>query len=220
MQAQYAYCWYNPTNPTAPEYTTPDAWENDNTTNTIKLTALENAKENNLYANRVSIYASPGTQILINNKIFIVGHSGILELGDNNNKDLLFKEISLQKIKTVELDKEATKNKIENGVNQISLAISYLLDITNATIAKIEETETTSSQLKTTFTSLGFDQENLEAVIINSETVADYFSQFKNDFDIGYNEYIQGRRGIYKATGTNYIPLQNIIIDVNYITLE
>ena len=222
IQAQYLYAWHNPTTKNDP-IITPNVWvKNANDESRIDLNVFTEKEEKNYKCNRISVYAPMGTQLEINGKFFIVGNSNILELGDKTNKDIFFNSLVLRKIKTVELDIDETKAKIEEGLQAMNVAIGNLLNQTKATIAlgELQTIQAVSMNQPQVEIIEAIQAQMPEAIIINSEAAADYFIQFKTEFEKGYNTYIAGKRGIYKQVEGDYIPLENIIVDVNYVLVE
>ena len=117
---------------------------------------------------KLGIKAPPGTRVAINGNIFIINNSGTLTINKPNYE---IKTLKFFKDYKVELDKEATNNKIKNGLKLMDNALTTLLNESKATISinnNANAVNITPDLMVATTTSV--QGENIENVITHPNT--------------------------------------------------
>lgn len=168
----------------------------------------------------MGIKAPPGTRVEINGKIFTVGINGTLNFNKPGYEIRTLKFLQEYDLKK---DVKATQNILEQGLQEMDLAIAKLLQSTKATILvdyydsannEINTVEVTTPQ-KAALVAPGGIVTNAALELSGAQKV------FINEYLQGYYKYSSGLTGVYvQNLDAHGQPIKkeiyNVLIDIEY----
>ena len=148
---------------------------------------------------KLGIKAPPGTQVEINDSIFMVGASGTFTV---NKPGYEIKTLRFIKPVIITKNEGQSEEKMKEAIDKMGVAVSNLLTNSKATIAIVDGAQGESkAEFDETYT------------ILNPSINYAIYSTFLKEFTDAYYKYGEGYRGIYNVDNISG-DLQNILIDL------